>query len=1007
MAAAAQDPDLAISLLTSAVLWPPTQDGVTWLVLEACRRVASPESALHVLCDLARDHRSSFDDLIADADWLARAVAVAGTSGPLGQLLATHTSALRSLASPAPVVAADIAQVVELAVVQAGRQSEAGSHADRERTEAQARAVATIRRHVTATIAARDLTDMAAVDEIAGDLASLAEGVLEGTLAGVHAHVGGDEPAARIAVIGMGKLGGQELNYISDVDVVYVHEATGEGSEADVAAAAESTRTLTLVMAVLNASTTMGRAYEVDPTLRPEGRNGALSRTLEGFESYWDRWAKTWEFQALLKARPVAGDRDLGERFIDSARRRVWPEELDPGVIGEIRRMKARVEAKPEVRRDGDRQVKLGPGGLRDIEFAVQLLQLVHGRHDRRLRLTGTVPALLALANGGYVGDEDASAFTDAYRMLRRVEHRLQLANERRTHTIPEGDEGNEWLARSLGYIATTQEPARAPFLRELRAVQATVRDLHAKLFYRPLLEVHAAVSAAEGQLSLPGQVVAMGPDDAHERLRALGFRDPVAALRHIGVITGGVSRQARAVRAALPAMMHRLASTADPDAGLRALRSVLEGHGSGSPLTAKLRDHPPAADFLAGVLGTGALAGDLLATQPGAAGWLSDDALATTPRERDELVRLLAARLGWQDRDAALRRIKRQELLRVVLRDLGGFADHRVVSSELTALGEACLEVGLRAVIQDVLRARGGGSAPAKMAIIGMGKLGGGELHYCSDLDVLFVHEAVEGADPADANAFALRVAGQLIRSLSAITAEGTAFEVDADLRPEGRSGTLSRTLRAYSSYYARWSDPWEHQALLRSRPVAGDTGIAERFSATIEPLAIPEILDDSMIVHLRKLKARLERERVPRRADPMRHLKMGPGGLADIEWTVQFLQLEHGARIPEVRTAGTISALARLHQAEILSTDEADVLRGAYGFFTNIRNRLYLRRENSVDELPRAGSEGTEFLARAMGYDPGDWQEFEEDHARHRRRVRSICEDRFFGMDPGEAHA
>ena len=206
------------------------------------------------------------------------------------------------------------------------------------------------------------------------------------------------------------------------------------------------------LLAVLNASTTMGRAYEVDPTLRPEGRRGPLSRTVDSFVAYWERWAETWEFQAMLKARPVAGDRELGQELIDRAEPFVYPADLDPGVVAEIRGMKGRVESKPEVVRHGERQVKLGPGGLRDIEFAVQLLQLVHGRGDPSLRSTGTLPALEALADGGYVADEDAATFARAYRTLRTVEHRLQLANERRTHTIPDDDERQERLARSLGY---------------------------------------------------------------------------------------------------------------------------------------------------------------------------------------------------------------------------------------------------------------------------------------------------------------------------------------------------------------------------------------------------------------------------------------------------------------------------------------------------------------------------------------------------------------------------
>jgi [glutamine synthetase] adenylyltransferase / [glutamine synthetase]-adenylyl-L-tyrosine phosphorylase len=324
----------------------------------------------------------------------------------------------------------------------------------------------------------------------------------------------------------------------------------------------------------------MGRAYDVDPTLRPEGRAGPLSRRVASFEAYWERWAKTWEFQALLKARPVAGDLDLGRTLLQAAEPYVWPEHLDPAVIAEIRRMKGRIEAKPEVRRDGERQLKLGPGGIRDIEFTVQLLQLVHGRGDRSLRLTGTLPTLEALAANGYVDEDDATAFADAYRRLRTVEHRLQLAHERRTHTIPNDPGRQEWLARTLGYRAGADGTAREPFLSDLTRVQHQVSALHARLFYRPLLEAYATVPARAAGMSVPREISAMGEAAAVERLRAIGFRDATTALRDIASMTGGVSRRARTVRAVLPAVLQVLQDTPDPDAGLTAFRRLVEAQG-------------------------------------------------------------------------------------------------------------------------------------------------------------------------------------------------------------------------------------------------------------------------------------------------------------------------------------------------------------------------------------------------------------------------------------------
>ncbi len=874
----------------------------------------------------------------------------------------------------------------------------------------QAAGVAAIRRASTADIAARDLTGSIDVEEVADELAGLAEGVLTGALEAIHDQQTGGSPSARIAVIGMGKLGGRELNYVSDVDVVFVHE-TVEGAS-DEEASLEARVVLTRLLEVLNASTTMGRAYEVDPTLRPEGRNGPLSRRISSFEAYWDRWAKTWEFQALLKARPVAGDRQLGAALLAAAEPYVWPAQLDAEVVAEIRAMKARIETKPEVVRHGERQIKLGPGGIRDVEFAVQLLQLVHGRSDRSLRCAGTLPALEALAKGGYVAEEDATGFADAYRQLRTVEHRLQLAHERRTHTIPEDPTQQEWLARAMGYRATDEATARASFLRDLSRTQSRVRELHAKLFFRPLLESFADLPADAVGVTLPTEVRAMGETAARERLLALGFSDGAAAMRHVRHLTSGLSRRARTVRAVLPAVLHVLQDTPDPDAGLASFRDLVDAQGERSELLGHLRDHPPAAELLAKLLGTSKVAGELLVAQPGGTGWLRDPDARREPRTREELTRMALARLTWQDTTAALRRFKRFELLRLVVRDLSGEATVSSVGEELTALGEACLEGAL----SDELRRRATAAGlsdpselPVRMAIVGMGKFGGGELHYVSDLDVLFVHEVVapeggagDGPDEAESNRLALSIAGEVMRSLSAITADGTAFEVDADLRPEGRNGPLSRSLASYTAYWDRWSEPWERQALLKARRVAGDVDLGDRLVEASRERAYPTTWSGSDDVAIRRMKARLERERIPRRVSSDRHLKLGPGGLSDVEWTVQLLQLRHGASADAARGVSTMRLLDSLQDADLLEHRDATWLREGYRFLSELRNRRYLLRHRDVDVLPSATAT-LETLARAMGYGRGGWQQLEEDRRRHARHVRSVCERVFYEQEPG----
>lgn len=956
-------------------------DGITHL-LDAISDAADPADAMMCLTGLADTDRALFDEVCADPAWMARVIAVGGASRPLGDLVARHADASRGLASSQPVTADRVAADVEDAL---------GS--SEPSPQARAAAITAIRRRNTAHIAARDLTGAATVDEVAAELSALAEGVLAGTLTVLHEERSQGSPRARLAVIGMGKLGGYELNYVSDVDVMFVHEPIDGDDEA----AAEAIAVFEQLLALLNASTTMGRAYEIDPTLRPEGRSGALSRTPSSFEAYWERWAKTWEFQALIKARPVAGDVALGAEFLERASRFVYPASLDPGVVGEIQRMKGRVEAKPEVVRDGERQVKLGPGGLRDIEFAVQLLQLVHGRADRSLRVTGTVSALAALGRGGYVADEDATAFTDAYRTLRQVEHRLQLANERRTHTIPEDPQRQERLARSLGYRPLPDAPARDEFMRDLRGVQGVVRGLHAKLFYRPLLESHAAVTADDAELARP----VLDDDAARERLRALGFRNAAAALRDVRALTEGVSRSARTLQVVLPAFLYELQRTPDPDTGLQRFRDLVESQSASSEFTSRLRDHPPTLAGLARVFGTSEVAADLLAAQPTGIEWFDGDALAT-PASPDHVLEQALGRLRWQDPMPALRRLKRHLLLRIVLRDLLDDATIGAVADDLVTLADACLNAGLRSVLTDLAIKEGGSrpdDLPMRMTVIGMGKLGGRELHYVSDLDVMFVHEPVAGADRTHVHDLANRAAEQLVTALGAVTAEGTAFEVDADLRPEGKQGPLSRSLESFVHYYERWSEPWEHQALLKARHVAGDEELGRRFETLARGWAYPAEFTDADATRMRRMKARIEKERIKKRHDPKRHLKLGPGGLSDVEWTVQMLQQRNGGSNQVVRTTNTLEAIDMLQDESLLDHRDAAWLRDGYRFLSEIRNRLYLMRIRDVDVLPSAPQDLTR-LAHSLGYGPTGRQDLEEEHLRHTRHVRRVAEEVFYEM-------
>ncbi|SET05852.1 bifunctional [glutamine synthetase] adenylyltransferase/[glutamine synthetase]-adenylyl-L-tyrosine phosphorylase [Geodermatophilus poikilotrophus] len=847
-------------------------------------------------------------------------------------------------------------------------------------------------RRAILSVAGRDLGEGLAAEDVAAELADIAAAVLTAGLAVAVAEQPAEAAACRLAVIALGKTGGRELNYVSDVDVVFVAEPV-DPSEADAAPALKSaTRVAAALMRVCHEA-----AWEVDAALRPEGKAGALVRTLANHAAYYRSWASTWEFQALLKMRPVAGDPDLGRAYVEELFPLVWQAGERPGFVGEVQAMRRRVlDNIPPAQ--AERELKLGRGGLRDVEFAVQLLQLVHGRVDARLRVGGTLPALHALRAGGYVGRDDADTLIASYRFLRTVEHRLQLLRLRRTHLLPTDEQQLRWLARSLGYKPDHRGDAVAVLDAELSLHTREVRRLHEKLFYRPLLSAVAKV---------PPEAAQLGSKAAGDWLRALGFADPDGALRHMAALTGGVSRSASMQKYLLPVVLQTLADCADPDAGLLAYRKVSEALGGNQWYLRLLRDEGQVAERLAALLGSSQYVAALLTRTPEAMRMLADD---------DELRPRTAAALAAAWRQAAgraadpadgirvLRGLRRHELLRVAAADLLGMLDVGQVGRGLTDIAVATLQVGLDVAVRAHAAETGTapGDLPTDLAVIGMGRLGGGEMAYGSDADVLFVHRPRPGAEDAKATAAANAVAHTLRRLLGE-PAPDPAFELDADLRPEGRQGALVRSLDSYREYYDRWMSVWEVQALLRAVPVAGDEALGAAFVELVDPIRYPSGgVSAEQVAEIRRIKARVERERLPRGADPTTHTKLGRGGLADVEWTAQLLQLEHAGEHPELQVTSTVAALTALREAGLLDDDQAEALQQAWELASRARNAVFLVRGRPSDQLPRPGAE-LAGVARASGYGPDvDPGQFLDDYRRATRHARAVVEQVFYGRPP-----
>jgi [glutamine synthetase] adenylyltransferase / [glutamine synthetase]-adenylyl-L-tyrosine phosphorylase len=817
-----------------------------------------------------------------------------------------------------------------------------------------ARELRLFKRRRLAEIAARDLAGEAPIEDVCRALADLAASVLQAALEWMGA-------AQEVAVIGMGKLGGRELNYASDIDLMF---AAGE----DVSAGTQAAEKL---LELLGGFSEQGQAYRIDLNLRPEGRSGVLVRSVDAYLEYYRRWAQPWEHQALIKARSVAGAQSIGESLVAETRAIVFPTEVPPERIASIRKMKERVEehAQRSARRSKENEsadVKLGPGGIRDIEFSVQLLQLVHGGTDPSVRSASTADALSALVQEGYVAEDDGAGLSVAYRWLRNIEHRLQLWQERQVHVLPRDEESLTRIARSMGFQDSPATSARERFESAHRAVLADVRGRFEKLFYRPMIEALAET---------PGARLSEGA--LRERLRVLGFRDVDRASRTLSGLVAGTSRRSKLFRVLTPALLRFLATTPMPDEGLFAFLRLGESLEDRMDLLGALRDNPPGLEFLARVLGSGRLLGEVLKHVPEEVATIADPQGPEGFKDRGRLLREARASLGWREPERrldGLRRFKRRELLRIALVDLAGTED---VGPALGDLADACISAALE-------------DPGFPFAVIGMGKLGGRELGYPSDIDVMFVHEG----DQMEAE----ELAETLLKAIGEVTPEGQAFRIDAGLRPEGKSGPLARSLDSFLEYYRRWSSPWEHLALIKARPVAGDLDLADRLVRATRDLAFPMRMDQGALAEIRHLKARMERERIPRGTEPRRHIKLGPGSMSDVEFAVQLLQMRNGVKDEGLRTTNTKEAIRVAKELELLSGDESDQLLAGYSFLERLRNHLFFMAARPVDVLP-VKPEELEALGIASSFDDQPRQEVEEAYLRTTRRIRRIAEPLIYG--------
>ena len=937
---------------------------------------ADPDQGLLAVIRLHEADSGLVQGLVDDSRARARLCAVLGGSQWLGDYVVAEPGRARSTWEDP----GDAARVM-LASVGATR-GERGAFVASE--DARVDDLRGAYRQVLLYLAADDLTSddpEGFMPQVGRRIADLVDATLEAGLALARRDI---DPQGRIpfAIIAMGKTGARELNYISDVDVVYVAEAGADGDER--VALEIATRLAAATASACSGPGTEAPLWTVDTNLRPEGRNGALVRTVASYRQYWDKWAQTWEFQALLKARACAGDESVGRAFEEAAQPYVWSAATREGFVEAARAMRRRVEDNIS-RSHVSRELKLGRGGLRDVEFTVQLLQLVHGRTDAFLRVRSTLDAIDALREGGYIARSDAGQLASCYRFLRAVEHRTQLPRMRRTHLIPDKERELRVLGRAMG-------PARFPDAESITSrideVRTRVRALHEDVFYRPIIAATASLSEDEASLHADG---------ARDRLAAIGYRDPAGALTHIRALTQGTSRRAAIQRHLLPVFISWLAGGADPDMGLLNFRTLSEDIGDSHWYLALLRDSGVAAHRLTTMLPNSRWIAQALAKRPEAVAWLDDDC-ELAPREPHRLAREVAALIDRHDEaaDAAarVRAVRTRELTRCGMSDLLGGVDPRghAIADATDAAILGALAIAQREEAQRWGRER------AHVVFVAMGRYGGRECSYASDADVIALHEAVGGVCDAEAAASATAIVNRVKSLLGSATSQ-LGIVVDLGLRPEGKNGPMSRTIESHREYAQRWASTWERQAAVRARPI-GEGRLADRARELFAEFAYGGV-SESDLRDIRLLKARMENERLPRGIEAARHVKLGPGGLSDVEWTIQLIQMRDAQRVPALCTPSTTGAILVARECGLLEASDAHTLLDAWDMATRIRaaNTLATGRMSGVklDVLPRDSAELCA-VAAILGYGSGGLTALEEDWLRAGRKARAVMERLFW---------
>jgi len=835
----------------------------------------------------------------------------------------------------------------------------------------------------------RDLAGAAAVQESLRDLSDLADAAIRfahdwavATLRPRHGlPLTESGETCGFGILGMGKLGGFELNFSSDVDLVFVFSEPGETSGPRVISNEEYFRALGQKIAgLLSQKTADGFVYRVDVRLRPFGASGPLAVSLPGLEDYLMQSGRDWERYAYIKARVVNEWADAEYFYRDVVRPFAYRRYLDYGVFGSLREMKAMIEAEVQ-RKEYQANVKLGPGGIREIEFIVQSFQLVRGGSVTELRGREILRVLPALARQGCLPASAVAELTDAYLFLRRLENAIQAINDQQTHMLPADELDRLRVAAWLGY------PAWEPLAAQIDRHRAVVSQHFKEIVFRG-----EGVRSQAGGGPLRQVWREQGdPDSAAALLSAAGFAEPAAVLECLRQLraTGSLQRLDETGRqrldALMPVVLDMASRQANPLLALQGAALVIGAIGRRSAYFALLNENPSACERLVGLCATSDFLARQLAAHPLLLDELLDPRLFSDPPTRAELAQDLARRMASADPDdqerwlEALRNFQQAAMFRVAVADLSGVLPLMKVSDRLTDIAELVLAQAVEQGWQELAGRHGrprctidGQTRDAQFGIVAYGKLGGLELGYGSDLDLVFLHDSAgedqhtDGEKPLENAVFFARVAKRIINIATMLTPAGHLYEVDTRLQPEGKKGLLVSSLAAFESYQCSSAWTWEHQALLRSRAVAGSRAVCEAFEDIRHRVLTGHVHWDKLREDVLAMRQRMLDELAPDKADVF-HIKQDPGGITDIEFIVQYLALREARHHPEVvRYSDNIRQLEGLASAGVIAAETAALLTDTYRAYRQRLHHLALAGQPGV--MPRQDAAASVAAVRAV---------------------------------------